>query len=256
MAAVPVQGRPIRVLALNPTQEVITFEQIVTKLRSLSDNEKIILKAKKFGIIANNSLGIYHKDLQGIAKEIGQNNELAIKLFNSGIYEARILCSKIFKPEDVTENLMEEWVKTFENWEICDSFCMGLFGKNKFSVSKALEWSSRKSEFEKRAGFVIMAAYCMADKKAGNKVFERFFPVIKREANDERVYVKKAVNWALRNIGKRNTDLNKSAIEIANEIAQFECKSAKWIAKDALRELESNNVHILDYPREVYRKSP
>ena len=150
LGAVPVQGRPIRVLALNPTQEVITFEQIVTKLHSLSDNEKIILKAKKFGIIANNSLGIYHKDLQGIAKEIGQNNELAIKLFNSGIYEARILCSKIFKPEDVTENLMEEWVKTFENWEICDSFCMGLFAKNKLAVSKALEWSTRESEFEKR----------------------------------------------------------------------------------------------------------
>ena len=241
---------------MKPTQEIVTVEQIVTKLRRLSDNEKIILKAKKFGIIANDSLGIYHKDLQGMAKEIGQNNELATKLFNSGIYEARILCSKIFKPEDVTENLMEEWVKTFENWEICDSFCMGLFAKNKFAVSKALEWSTRESEFEKRAGFVVMAAYCRADKKAGNEVFEGFFPAIKREANDERIYVKKAVNWALRNIGKRNIDLNKSAIAIANEIAQFECKSAKWIAKDALRELEINNVRILDYPREAYRKTP
>lgn len=234
----------------------MTFEEVITKLHNLSDNEKIILKAKKFGIIANNSLGIYHRDIKEIAKEIGQNNDLALKLFDSGIYEAKILCSKIFKPKDVTENLMEKWVKTFENWEICDSFCMGLFAKNKLAISKALEWSSREGEFERRAGFVIMAAYCMADKKAGNEVFESLFSVIKREAIDERDYVKKAVNWALRNIGKRNIDLNKSAIAIANEMAQFESESAKWIAKNALRELESKNVHILNYPREVYRKIP
>ena len=231
----------------------MTFEEIITQLHDLSDYEKVDLKARKFGIIADNSLGIYHKDLKEIAKKTGRNNELALELFDSGIYEARILCSKIFKPEDVTDNLMEKWVTTFENWEICDSFCMGLFAKSRFAVPKALEWSSRKGEFEKRAGFVTMAAYCMADKKADNKVFEGFFPIIKREANDERVYVKKAVNWALRNIGKRNIDLTKSAVAVANEVARFEGKSARWIARDALRELESKNVNILDYPREIYR---
>ncbi len=232
---------------------IMTFEEIISKLHKLGESDKIVLKEKKFGIISNNSLGIYHKDLKEIAKEIGRDNELANRLFDSGIYEARILCSKIFNPKDLTEILMEKWVKTFENWEICDSFCMGLFAKSELAVLKALEWSLRTREFEKRAGFVIIAAYCMADKKANNKVFEQFLPIIKREANDDRIYVKKAVNWALRNIGKRNTDLNEKAIETANEILKLESKSAKWIAKDAIRELESKNVNILDYPREIYR---
>ncbi|MEE9432431.1 MAG: DNA alkylation repair protein [Melioribacteraceae bacterium] len=232
----------------------MTYKQIISKLHKLENKDKIIFKEKKFGIISSNSLGIYHKDLKEIAKEVERDNELAIQLFDSGIYEARILCSKIFNPKDVTEELMEKWVVTFENWEICDSFCMGLFAKSKLAIPKAMEWSKRKNEFEKRAGFVIMAAYCMADKQADNKVFEQFFPIIKREVNDERLYVKKAVNWALRNIGKRNVDLNKKAITVANEILQEESKSAKWIAKDALRELESENVNILDYPRNIYRK--
>lgn len=232
---------------------IMTFEEIISKLHKLGESDKIVLKEKKFGIISNNSLGIYHKDLKEIAKEIGRDNELANRLFDSGIYEARILCSKIFNPKDLTEILMEKWVKTFENWEICDSFCMGLFAKSELAVLKVLEWSLRTREFEKRAGFVIIAAYCMADKKANNKVFEQFLPIIKREANDDRIYVKKAVNWALRNIGKRNTDLNEKAIETANEILKLESKSAKWIAKDAIRELESKNVNILDYPREIYR---
>jgi len=147
---------------------------------------------------------------------------------------------------------MEKWVKTFENWEICDSFCMGLFAKSKFAVTKIMEWTERKPEFEKRAGFAIMAAYCMANKTSNNEIFEQFFPIIKREVNDERLYVKKAVNWALRNIGKRNIDLNEKAIEIAKEILNFESKSAKWIAKDALKELQKDGVRISNYPRKIY----
>jgi len=231
----------------------MTSEQIISKLNKLGDKEKIVFKKSKFGIISKNSLGIYHKDLKEIAKEIGKNNRIAIELFDSGIYEARILCSKIFSPDDITESLMEKWVRTFENWEICDSFCMGLFAKSKYAVAKALEWTLRKKEFEKRAGFTIIAAYCMADKKANNEVFEQFFPIIKREADDPRLYVKKAVNWALRNIGKRNIDLNIKAIEVANQILRLESKSAKWIANDAIRELSKSKVNILDYPRETYR---
>ena len=164
------------------------------------------------------------------------------------------MCSKIFNPKDLNNALLEKWAATFENWEITDSFCMGLVAKSKFAIPKALEWSSRKREFEKRSGFTVMAAYCMADKKAENQVFEQFFPIIKREAWDNRIYVKKAVNWALRNIGKRNIDLNKKAIEVAYEILAMEDKSAKWIAKDALRELEKDGINILDYPRAIYRK--
>lgn len=232
----------------------MTYNKIIACLYDLQDAEKVIFKEKKFGIVSNNSLGIYHKELKMIAKDIGQDNELALQLFDSGIYEGRLLCSKMFKPTDVTESLMEKWVKTFENWEICDSFSMGLFAKSEFALAKILEWTKRKSEFEKRAGFTIMAAYCMADKKSDNELFEPFFSIIKREVNDERLYVKKAVNWALRNIGKRNIDLNRKAIETANEILKLDSKSAKWIAKNALTELQKDTVRMSDYPREIYRK--
>ena len=233
----------------------MTYTEIIAGLHDLKDAEKVIFKEQKFGIISNNSLGIYHKELKMIAKEIGPNNELALQLFDSGIYEGRLLCSKMFKPEDVTEALMEKWVKTFENWEICDSFSMGLFSKSKFALAKILEWTKREREFEKRAGFAMMAAYCMADKKSDNDLFEQFFPIIKRAANDERLYVKKAVNWALRNIGKRNIDLKEAAIDVANEILKFNSKSAKWIAKNALRELQKDGVRMSNYPREKYKKS-
>jgi len=233
---------------------VMNYDEVISRLTELGNNEKIEYKERKFGIKAQNSLGIFQKDLKILAKEIGKDNELSIKLFDSGIYEARILCSKIFDVNFLTENLMEKWVKTFNNWEICDSFSMGLFAKSKFAVNKAFEWSKRKNEFEKRAAFATISSYCMADKYADNETFENFFSLIKNEANDDRLYVKKAVNWALRSIGKRNIDLNKKAIIIANEIANFESKSAKWIAKDAIRELTAKKVNILDYPRKVYRK--
>ncbi|MGB0883530.1 MAG: DNA alkylation repair protein [Flavobacteriales bacterium] len=234
----------------------MTYNEIIACLYDLKDTEKVVFKEKKFGIKANNSLGIYHKELKIIAKEIGQNNELALQLFDSGIYEGRLLCSKMFKPVAITEPLMEKWVKTFENWEICDSFSMGLFSKSKFALAKILEWTEREPEFEKRAGFAIMASYCMADKTSENELFEQFFPIIKREANDDRLYVKKAVNWSLRNIGKRNIDLNRKAIEVANELLKFESKSAKWIAKNALAELQKDKLRMSDYPRLKYRVLP
>lgn len=229
------------------------LEDVVKKLEALANAEKVQLKREKFGINAVNSLGIYHKDLKVIAKEIGYNNELAIELFETGIYEARILCSKMFKPADITEDLIETWVKTFENWEICDSFCMGLFAKSTFAQQKVLEWTLRSREFEKRAGFVIIAAYCMADKKSNNEIFEQFFPIIEREATDNRLYVKKAINWALRNIGKRNTNLNIEAITVAKKLAMHDSKSAKWIGSNALKELDRSTVNVLDYPRSIYR---
>lgn len=236
----------------------MTVEQIIAQLYTLENKEKVLFKEKKFGIRTHQSLGIYHKDLKEIASTIIRDksidrSSLAIGLFNTEIYEARILCSKIFPIKELTNNLLEEWVKVFDTWEICDSFCMGLFAKSTFAVEKIVEWSSRENEFEKRAAFAILAAYCMADKKADNSVYEAFFSIVKRAATDERLYVKKAVNWALRSIGKRNIDLNKAAIKAAEEIEQIDSKSAKWIAKDALRELKKENVNILDYPREIYR---
>ena len=130
---------------------------------------------------------------------------------------------------------------------------MGFFAKSKFALQKTEEWSKNKKEFIKRTSFTIMASYGFANKNASNKIFERFLKIIEREVNDDRIYVKKAVNWALRNIGKRNIDLHKKAILSANRILQNQNKSAQWIAKNALKELEQKNLKILDYPRELYR---
>lgn len=231
----------------------MNLQQVLTQLKDLADPDKIQIKESKFGVYANNSLGIYHKELKALAKEIGQDNELAIELFDTGIYEARLLCSKIYDPACISEEQMDKWAASFENWEICDSFCMGFFAKSEHALSKAHEWSEADSEFVKRAGFTIMAAYGFANKNAENELFEQFFHPIEREAHDDRLYVKKAVNWALRNIGKRNTDLHTSAIKVANRILTADSKSAKWIAKNALRELKKPDVKIMDYPRHIYR---
>lgn len=231
----------------------MTTNQIIDILKKEADPEKVLIKETKFGISSNNALGIYHKELKELAKKIPREDKIAIELFSSNIYEARLLCSKLFNPENLTEELMDEWTSTFENWEICDSFCMGLFAKSKYAISKALEWSGRKREFEKRAGFTTIAAFCMADKESDNDTFEQFFPIIKRESTDERLYVKKAVNWALRNIGKRNIDLKSKAILVAEEISQVNDKTAKWIASNALKELKGDKIRISDYPRKMYR---
>lgn len=232
----------------------MNIEKVILRLEQLADPEKVLFKSKKYGISPKNSLGIYHKDLKILAKEIGKNTDFGVQLFETGIYEARILCSKICKPHEVTEEMMETWVKTFRTWEICDSFCMELFKYNNLAVEKAFDWSLSDEEFTKRAGLVLMAVYGFADKKANNSIFESFLPVLIREANDERTYVKKAVNWALRQIGKRNIDLQQQAIETAKNIAKEKSKSAQWIAKDALKELQSEKVNVLDYPRNIYRK--
>ncbi len=230
-----------------------SLSQVLTRLKSLANPEKVLFKKQKFGIVANNALGVMHSDLNVMAREIGKNETLAIELFETNVYEARILCAKLFPPKKLTNELAEHWVKTFENWEVCDSFSMGVIAKSPLAKQKILNWINRKSEFEKRAGFATMAAYCMADKKAGNEVYESFLPLIIKASTDERLYVKKAVNWALRSIGKRNIDLNKKAIETAETILLIDSPAAQWIAKDAIKELSSAKANVLDYPRSIYR---
>jgi len=232
----------------------VTSKQIIEILKKKADPEKVLFKEKKYGIISNNALGIYHQELKVLLKQFPKNDQLAIALFESNIYEARLLCSKMYDPQNLTEKLMDHWTSTFENWEICDSFCMGLFAKSTHAVPKAIEWTGRTKTFEKRAGFTVIAAYCMADKTALNETFEQFLPIIKSSCTDERIYVKKAVNWALRNIGKRNIDLNRKAIKLSREIIKLDHKTAKWIGNNALKELTSKGVRMSDYPRSIYRK--
>lgn len=224
----------------------------MTRLRALADEEKIRQKRDKFGVVSTDSIGVHHKDLRLLAKEIGTDDQLALELFASDVYEARILCSMIFNPKSLTRSRMDTWVRAFENWEICDSFCMGLFSKSQYALEKAHDWSVREEEFVKRAGFVLMACYGFVNKNAENAIFEGFFPAIKRECYDERIYVRKAVNWALRNIGKRNGDLNAHAISIAKEIQEMDQSAARWIGRNALAELQRSDVKMLNYPRNVY----
>jgi len=217
------------------------YEEILKQLKSLSDS-KAVAGMARFGINPKDTYGVSIPVLRKMAKQIGRNHLLAKKLWTLGIHEARILAGMIDPPEEVSEDQMEKWVKDFDSWDVCDQVCSNLFDKTKFAHKKAIEWSKRREEFVKRAGFVLMATLAVHDKEASDKEFLKFLPIIKREATDERNFVKKAVNWALRQIGKRNLSLNKMAIQTAKELQRTDSKSARWIASDAIRELTSEAV--------------
>jgi len=217
------------------------YSGILDRLKALSD-PKAVEGMARFGITPENTYGVSIPNLRKIAKELGTDHHLAQELWSSGIHEAKILASMIDDPEEVTEVQMERWVKDFDSWDVCDQCYSNLFDKTDLAYQKAVEWSAREEEFVKRAGFVLMAALAVHNKKAEDRAFLQFLPLIKRESTDARNFVKKAVNWALRQIGKRNIVLNTKAIETAKEIRELETRSAQWIAADALRELTSEKI--------------
>lgn len=217
------------------------YKEILEKLKSISD-PKAVEGMARYGIKPQNNLGISVTNLRKVAKEIGKDHELAQQLWSTGIRDARMVAALIDDPKLVREEQMESWVKDFDSWDICDHCCGHLFDKTEFAYQKASEWSNRKEEFVKRAGFALMAWLAIHDKRAKDKEFLNFLALIKNESHDPRNYVKKSINWALRNIGKRNLNLNKKAIKTAKEIQKMDSKSAKWIASDALRELTSDKI--------------
>jgi len=216
-------------------------EEVLKELRSSGDPAAVAGMAR-FGIHSAKALGIPTPVLRGLAKRIGRDQKLAEELWLSGILEARVVSSLIGDPRLVTEALMESWVKDFDSWAVCDACCCSLFDKTKFAWRKAVAWSRREEEYVKRAGYALMAALASHDKTAADEKFLRLLPVIRRGAADERNFVKKAVNWALRQIGKRNRALNRAAIQAAREMRKIDSRSARWIAADALRELEGEAV--------------
>jgi 3-methyladenine DNA glycosylase AlkD len=217
------------------------YEEIIKLLKSKAD-KKNLKGMVRFGISPKNTLGVSVPVLRNLAKKIGRNQELAKRLWNSEIHEARLLACFIGEADKLSEGEMENWVKEFDSWDICDQVCANLFDKTGLAWEKAIEWTKREKEFVKRAGFVLMATLAVHDKKAKNKDFERFFPLIEKHSSDERNFVRKAINWALRQIGKRNLSLNKKAIKLAEEIKKIDSKSSRWIASDALRELRSKQI--------------
>lgn len=178
-------------------------------------------------------------EIRKLARSIKKDHALALELWETGIHEARIMASLIDAPKLVTSQQMDAWVKDFHSWDLCDQVCGNLFDRTAFAIEKALLYSSHSEEYIKRAGFVLMAEFAVHDKKADNEAFIALMPVIEREAWDDRNFVKKAVNWALRQIGKRNPELRVAAIACANRMLQQNTKAAKWIATDALKELSA-----------------
>jgi 3-methyladenine DNA glycosylase AlkD len=218
-----------------------TVRSVLRSLDDLADPSRREGMAR-FGIDTRRALGVTVNELRGLARGLGRDHELAAELWASRIHEARILASIVDDPDAVTEAQMESWVREFGSWDLCDQVCMNLFDRTPFAFDKAIEWSAREPEFEKRAGFALMASAAVHRKDRPDRDFHAFLPRIRAEATDERNYVKKAVSWALRQIGKRSAGLNARALATARRIEAIDAPSARWIARDVVRELESPAV--------------
>jgi 3-methyladenine DNA glycosylase AlkD len=218
-----------------------SYDEVLAELQSL-ENPANCEGMARYGIEISHALGISIYTLREIAAGIEPDHDLAARLWASGIHEAQHLAAMVDEPEKVTEAQIEAWAAEFDSWDICDQVCGNLLLRTPFVVQKAVEWTSRPEEFVKRAGFALMCELAAHDKQAPDELFLSFLPLIIREAGDDRNFVKKAVNWALRNIGKRNLALNAAAIETARQIREQGSRSAKWIAADALRELTSDRM--------------
>ena len=218
-----------------------SVKDVLDKLQSKAQPEQLKGMAK-YGMTVEQRLGVSVPDMRKLAKEIGRDHKLALDLWRTGIAEAKIVAAMVGEPDKLTEEQMEDWVTGIDSWDVCDQVCMNLFEKNRLAWKKIVDWSEREDEFVKRTAFSLIACLAWHDKKASDDKFIEVLPVIIRGATDERNFVKKAVSWALRNIGKRNLDLNKAAIDTAKEIKRLDSKAARWVASDTLRELESEAI--------------
>ena len=199
----------------------------------------------RFAINAKNAYGVSIPDLRQLGKKVGKDHKLAAELWQTGVHEGRLLAAFIDDEAKVTSAQLERWVKDFDSWDVCDQCCSSLFDKTPFALKKAVQWSRRREEFVKRAGFVLMASLAVHEKRMPDAEFIRFLRRVREESHDERNFVRKAVNWALRQIGKRNKSLNTAAIGIARQISREDSPAARWISSDALRELTGSKVRTI-----------
>jgi 3-methyladenine DNA glycosylase AlkD len=211
--------------------------RVLAELRRLA-NPRNVAGMARFGIVGRRLLGISVVHLRAIARQAGRDHALAAALWATGIFEARILAAFVAEPAKVTRRQANAWAKDFECWADCDGLCIHLFRKTPFAHELAVAWSHRREELVKRAGFTMMATLAVHDKTAADNVFRAYLARVRAESNDERHNVKKGVNWALRQIGKRNRILNREAIRMAGLIRKQDSRAARWIAGDALRELK------------------
>jgi 3-methyladenine DNA glycosylase AlkD len=196
----------------------------------------------RFGINPDRALGVRIPDLRRLARELGRDHRLALALWRTGVHEARILASMVDQPDRVTRRQAERWVRDFDSWDLCDQVCGNLLEAQPWATEMAHRWAGRDEEFVKRAAFAVMAWRAVHARDAPDREFLDFLPVVEREAHDPRTYVKKATNWALRQIGKRNRRLHRAAIRTAERIGKQGSRPARWVAADALRELRGPKV--------------
>jgi 3-methyladenine DNA glycosylase AlkD len=218
-----------------------TCAGVLRELKSLAD-PRIRAKMEYFGVQVPKALGISAPNLHALARRIGKDHRLAEQLWSTGIHEARILATLIGDSAKVTAAQMNRWAREFNAWDVVDAACCYLYPEAVPAWHHVKLWSRRPEEYVKRAAFSLAAYLSYKDKQAPDERFEAVLPIIEREAHDERNFVRKAVNWALRNIGKRNLRLNRAAIRTAERIGRQQSRAARWIAADALRELRSEAV--------------
>jgi 3-methyladenine DNA glycosylase AlkD len=223
------------------TERKYTVSYVINELKKLGSKRNLEGMAR-YGIDVKKAFGVNAPSMYAFAKKIGKDHEFAQELWRSGFHEARQIAAMIDDPAQVTEFQMNKWVKDFNSWDICDGTCNNLFRKTPFAFNKVFEWCPKKEEFVRRAGFVLIATLAVHDKKRNDEDFLLFFPLLKKYSIDERNFVKKAVNWSLRQIGKRSIFLNKQVVDLALEIKSIDSKSAGWIASDALRELNNPKI--------------
>lgn len=215
---------------------------VLTSLERLAEKRVLEDMSKRYGVYTTKAFGVSMSNIQKVAKPLGRNHELAAALWETGWYEARMLTSFVDEPSLVTSAQMDSWVRDFDNWGICDTLCFNLFDRTPHAWKKVAKWSKQESEFVKRAGFALLWSLTVHDKAATDEQFRQGLVLILRAARDERHFVKKGVNMALRAVGKRNPALNGAAVSIARRLAESSDASARWVGKDAFRELTSPSV--------------
>jgi 3-methyladenine DNA glycosylase AlkD len=234
----------------------MTAPEILAALR-LRTNPDNLAGMARYGINTERALGVPVYELRAMAKGIGRDHKLAAKLWTSGVHEARILATIIDDPKQVTRRQMDSWAREFDSWDVCDQACQNLFRYTPYAWEMSVKWAQSRSQFVRRAGFAMMAGLAGKDKEARDQEFVALFPLLAAAAIDERNMVKKALNWALRAIGKRNPNLRKKAIATAWKIYAMDSKSARWIANDALRELtDETRFPVAKPPRTRPRIAP
>lgn len=229
-----------------PKNPPLTLDEILERLNALADPQNVAGQ-QRFGIRAAHQLGISMPQVRALAKGRRHSHDLALQLWATGIHEARILASLVDEVQALTREQMQAWASDFDSWDVCDQVCMNLFGAHPLGLEMALAWPHRPEEYVRRAGFVLMAVQAVHCKDLPDEIFEAYFPLMLQYATDERNFVRKAINWALRQVGKRNPALRQRAIETARQMQTIASSSARWIARDALRELEdpARNGHSI-----------